>query len=110
MTRSKRKLQKPPIADVIREITGAESPTGLGWVKMHCPFHEDRTPSAGVNHELERFHCFSCGRDGDGIDLLQNELRLSFTEATERAEALTGKQPTRRATGRKRRPSDLLKG
>lgn len=106
MSRSRRKLAKLPIADVLREITGVEPPTGLGWVKMHCPFHEDRTPSAGVNHELERFHCFSCGRDGDGIDLLQNELRLSFTEAQERL----GEQQTRKAAGRKRRPSDLLKG
>lgn len=39
---------------------------------IHCPFHEDRTPSGGV-YEKEghwRYKCFSCGFLGDVRDVL----------------------------------------
>lgn len=106
-----REIPKPAIADVLTEL-GAESvPTGYGWVRMRCPFHEDRTPSAAVNHDAETggFRCHSCGRHGDGLKLLMTELGLSFPEACERASALSPCTTTGRPV-RKRRASDLLKG
>lgn len=32
-----------------------------------CPFHKEKTASCKVDH---RFHCFSCGADGDVIDFV----------------------------------------
>jgi DNA primase len=98
-----------PISDILVEL-GAESvPTGFGWVRMHCPFHEDRTSSAAVNHDKQGFVCHSCGRRGDGLKLLQSELGLSFIEALNRAKELTGVGTGQRKS-KTRRASDLLKG
>lgn len=106
-------IPKPDIALVLVELGATDVPTGFGWVRMRCPFHEDRTPSAAVNHDPDEggFRCHSCGRHGDGLKLLQDELRLSFGEACERASNLggsTGNRQVRKAAPR-RRASDLLK-
>ena len=38
--------------------------------KVHCPFHEDRTPSLHVYDDPERgWYCFGCGRGGSIYDL-----------------------------------------
>ena len=107
-----RELPRPPIEAVLKELTGIEEvPTCFGWLRLRCPFHEDRTPSAAVNHERGGFACHSCGRQGDALKLLQNELGLSFKEAVEKAKTLgeSGEGDSRRMS-RKRRASDLLGG
>lgn len=43
-----------------------------------CPFHNDRNPSMKVD---ERFHCFACGADGDGIDFVARLYGLSKLQA-----------------------------
>ena len=35
---------------------------------MLCPFHEEETPSFVVGEE--KYHCLSCGEEGDVADLL----------------------------------------
>jgi hypothetical protein len=89
-------------------VPGCDIPTGFGWVRLHCPFHDDRTASAGVNHDLNAFVCHSCGRRGDSLKLYQQERGLTFKDALEALENLSGirtdKQPVK-----KRRSSDLLK-
>jgi DNA primase len=38
--------------------------------KVHCPFHDDRTPSLHVYEEPERgWFCFGCGVGGSIYDL-----------------------------------------
>ena len=46
-----------------------------------CPFHDDRHPSMKVD---ARFHCFSCGADGDVIDFTARLYDLSPKEAAEK--------------------------
>jgi DNA polymerase I-like protein with 3'-5' exonuclease and polymerase domains len=36
--------------------------------KLHCPFHDDSTPSCHVYPD--HFHCYGCGARGDAIDWL----------------------------------------
>lgn len=31
----------------------------------HCEFHVEKTPSCVLYHEKDRFHCLSCGEEGD---------------------------------------------
>lgn len=103
-------MPSPSITEVLALLTGCapgDIPSGNGWVRMRCPFHEDRTPSASVNLDLNGFVCHSCSRRGDGLKLLQSELGLSFREAANKAEELGGVANKARP---KRRPSDLLKG
>ena len=46
-----------------------------------CPFHDDHNPSMKLD---ERFHCFSCGEDGDVIDFTAKLFNLSLREAAEK--------------------------
>ena len=97
------------IATVLEALVpGCDIPTGFGWVRLHCPFHDDRTASAGVNHDVNGFYCFSCGRSGDSLKLYQQERGLSFKEALSALENLTNIR-TDKPAGKKRRSSDLLK-
>lgn len=46
-----------------------------------CPFHNEKSPSFGVNRELGLFHCFGCGVGGDIIKFVELQERVSFPEA-----------------------------
>lgn len=107
MRRSLPPLPEFPIEPVLLEL-GAESvPTGFGWVKMHCPFHPDRTMSASVNHEINGFRCMACGVSGDSLKLLQDQLGLEFKDALERAKNITHVE-VGKVRGKPRRRSSLL--
>ena len=45
-----------------------------------CPVHEGSNPTA-FTYKGRRFHCFSCGWHGDGIDLVQEVRGIGFREA-----------------------------
>ena len=72
-----------------------------------CPFHEDRKPSFAVYPEARRFYCFGCGKRGDVITFLRELEGLSFPEALDALEQLTGnhgpktqsENPTAEGTG-----------
>lgn len=52
-----------------------------GWLFWSCPFHDDKSPSFGVNlAEPETFHCYGCGAHGDVGDFLQRHHRWTFPE------------------------------
>lgn len=46
-----------------------------------CPFHNERTPSFGVNDEKGIYHCFGCGAGGDVITFVEEMEGLEFFEA-----------------------------
>lgn len=56
------------------ELKGDDS-----WQKVHCPFHDDRHPSAVTNGRY--FQCFACEVKGDAIDLVMQEESMSFSGA-----------------------------
>jgi hypothetical protein len=64
-------VDKPSILDIINEyfpetnlkIRGKK---GIGF----CPFHGEKTPSFHVYIDQKRFHCFSCKKSGDSLDLM----------------------------------------
>ena len=49
--------------------------------KACCIFHNDRHPSMKVD---ERFHCFSCGADGDVIDFTSQLFDIGLKDAAEK--------------------------
>lgn len=49
---------------------------------VHCPFHDDRTPSMKLNKEY--YYCFGCGAKGDVISLVSELLGLSAADAARR--------------------------
>lgn len=54
-----------PLAVIVERFTGQQ----VGNRNIHCPFHEDRSPSMHVYAD-GGFKCFSCGRHGDVLDFV----------------------------------------
>jgi DNA primase len=52
------------------------------WVGR-CPFHDERTPSFGVNADEKVYHCFGCQASGDAFTFLMETEGLDFTGALE---------------------------
>ncbi|SLN74240.1 DNA primase [Oceanibacterium hippocampi] len=55
-----------------------------------CPFHNEKSPSFGVNEERGFYHCFGCGVHGDALDFLREQDGLSFIEAVRQLAADAG--------------------
>lgn len=68
------------ILEVARRLGLEPRKAGREWT-VSCPFHEDRTPSMGINTEKGVFYCHSCGRGGDGLQLMMDVRRVDFVEA-----------------------------
>ena len=75
-----------------REIGNAKKDGGV--FKIHCPFHEERTPSFVVYQD--HYHCFgSCGFHGDIIDLVAALHNFNTRQAVEYLSG-TGIEPAKR--------------
>jgi DNA primase len=56
---------------------GATRYTGL------CPFHDERTPSFGINPAEKVYHCFGCGAGGDAFAFVMETEGVDFKGALE---------------------------
>jgi DNA primase len=72
---------------------------------MLCPFHDEKRPSASVNHVEKKFRCHGCGIHGDAVALLMEKRHLEFRSAVEEAEGIAG--VSGKAVSRKPRRSHL---
>ena len=68
------------LVELLRTEGYAPKGTGGGRHSLTCPFHEDKNPSFVV-YPNNTFHCFSCARNGDAIDLIRELKNLSFKAA-----------------------------
>src|SRR5271167_4217393 len=48
-----------------------------------CPFHEERTPSFGIDPVQKLYHCFGCQASGDVFTFVQETEGVDFKEALE---------------------------
>jgi DNA primase len=46
-----------------------------------CPFHDERTPSFGIDPLNKLYHCFGCGKGGDCFTFVEETEGLRFPEA-----------------------------
>lgn len=46
---------------------------------VHCPFHEESTPSLHITGN--KFHCFGCKSGGDTIQFIMKRDKLTFVQA-----------------------------
>jgi len=49
--------------------------------KTLCPFHAEKTPSFIVYTDQNKWHCYGCGKSGDGISYVMEQEHLTFQEA-----------------------------
>lgn len=75
------KVRDVPIEEVVRPYTTLKK-KGVSMMGL-CPFHEERTGSFSVSPGKNLYHCFSCGRGGDGIAFIMEKEGLTFADAVE---------------------------
>src|SRR4051812_43528401 len=68
------------------ELVGARTElkaAGVRRLQGLCPFHEERTPSFGIDPVEKLYHCFGCGAGGDLFQFVMETEGLDFGEALE---------------------------
>lgn len=81
---------KHDLAKVL-EHYGFEIPQNKrGWVTVRCAFHGDRVKSARLNTENGGFRCFGCDMAGDVYSIIMKKEGVTFNEAKQIAERITG--------------------
>ena len=71
--------QQADIVQVVQEVVSLRR-VGSRYVGL-CPFHNEKSPSFGVDREKGVFHCFGCGVGGTVFKFVELHERLSFPEA-----------------------------
>lgn len=56
---------------------------GSGRYEGLCPFHDERSPSFGIDPGQKVYHCFGCGVGGDVFTFVQETEGLDFVGAME---------------------------
>jgi DNA primase len=56
---------------------------GSGSYVGLCPFHPEKTPSFTVRPQINRYHCFGCGKDGDSVGFLIDYNSMTYPDAIE---------------------------
>jgi DNA primase len=75
----------------VLEHYGFDIPQGKrGWVTVRCAFHGDRVKSARLNTENGGFRCFGCDMAGDVYSIIMKKEGVTFNEAKQIAERITG--------------------
>jgi DNA primase len=98
------------------EIVGARTElrqAGPRRLQGLCPFHDERTPSFGIDPVEKLYHCFGCGVGGDVFSFVMETEGLDFAGALESLADRTGVELEREAedprdAARRERRSRLL--
>jgi DNA primase len=56
---------------------------GANRMEGLCPFHDERTPSFGINPAEKLFYCFGCGEGGDAFKFVQLTEGVDFKGSLE---------------------------
>src|SRR6478735_4558830 len=56
---------------------------GVNRFEGLCPFHDERTPSFGINPAEKLYYCFGCGQGGDAFKFVQETEGVGFAGALE---------------------------
>jgi DNA primase len=68
------------------DLVGARTELRRAGVNRYeglCPFHDERTPSFGIDPTQKLFYCFGCGEGGDALKFVQLTEGLDFRGALE---------------------------
>ena len=82
------------------ELVGARTElkrSGARRLSGLCPFHDERTPSFGIDPVEKLYHCFGCGVGGDVFSFVMETEGLDFAGALESLAARYGVELEREA-------------
>ena len=82
------------------ELVGARTElkrSGTRRLSGLCPFHDERTPSFGIDPVEKLYHCFGCGAGGDVFSFVMETEGLDFAGALESLADRAGVQLEREA-------------
>lgn len=68
------------------ELVGARTELRKAGVRRYvglCPFHDERSPSFGIDPVEKLYHCFGCGEGGDVFKFVMQTESLDFAAALE---------------------------
>src|SRR5439155_15920694 len=91
------------------ELVGARTELRRAGVRRYtglCPFHEERSPSFGIDPVEKLYHCFGCGAGGDVFKFVMETESVDFTGALESLADRYGVELEREAED----PRDAAKG
>jgi DNA primase len=74
-------LSRSDILRVVGDYVRLEK-RGSRWIGL-CPFHNEKTPSFGVNEDRGFFYCFGCRKGGDVITFVKEYEKCGYIEAIE---------------------------
>ncbi len=69
-------------ADLVGQRTELRR-AGVNRLTGLCPFHDERTPSFGIDPVEKVYHCFGCGAGGDVFTFVMETESVGFGEALE---------------------------
>ena len=69
-------------ADLVGQRTELKR-AGVNRLVGLCPFHDERTPSFGIDPVEKLYHCFGCGAGGDLFTFVMETESIGFGEALE---------------------------
>lgn len=81
-------VSRTDIARLVGEYVRLDK-RGSRWVGL-CPFHNEKTPSFGVNEERGFFYCFGCKKGGDAITFIKEIESCGYVEALEQLASKAG--------------------
>src|ERR687889_1998598 len=82
------------------ELVGARTELRKSGARRYsglCPFHDERTPSFGIDPVEKLYHCFGCGEGGDVFKFVMETEGLDFAGALESLAARAGIELEREA-------------
>jgi DNA primase len=71
--------------DMVDLVSAKTELRRAGGTRMEglCPFHDERTPSFGIDPVQKLYHCFGCGAGGDAITFVRETEGVDFIGAIE---------------------------
>lgn len=76
-------IKNMDLPSLIRSYGIELKPAGKNAYLIHCPFHEDKSPSLSVGHRNNKWmwNCFGCRAHGNSLDFRIAYEKISFSEA-----------------------------
>ena len=84
---SPRRLQYVSLAEVVGQYVDL-TPVASGYIG-HCPFHDDETPSFGINTKGNYWHCFAGCGGGDVASFYMKIKNITYQEAARELEKMS---------------------